>query len=122
MGAGLSIGLLLGERVEWRGRRILTQHLPSRNGRRPAATASVTAIRRALADHDDFEALDVTVRPVTPGVVELCGWVDDRQSRARLVHFTRTFPGIDDVHDRLLVHGEDDLHRDGPSSQSRATS
>ena len=122
VGAGLSAGLLLGERIEWRGRRARSRPIVGGLHERMSIVRSVAAVRQELADHDDFAALDLTVRAVAPGVVELGGWVDDRRIRARLIQFARAIPGIDGVHDRLLVHGEDDVHHSTPRSQPRSSS
>jgi hypothetical protein len=103
--AGVTLGLLLGERLETPRPRA---PLPD-DGHPSGAAGSSRTLQRSLADHTDFGTLDLTVRPVTPGVVELIGWVQDRATRAEVMRFARNLPGIDNVHDRLLVHGEDDL-------------
>ena len=111
VGTGLTVGLFLGERVEWRR----PHRRPADSPQAPAATAStiaqtVKAVRSALAQHDAFHGLGLTVRALAPGVVEVGGWVDDRATRIRVIRFAQTVPGIRDVLASVLVRGEDDIH------------
>jgi len=54
-------------------------------------------------------ALGLTPIPVTRGTVELTGWVPDRSARARAVRLAAQVPGLTDLINSILVHGEDDL-------------
>lgn len=110
VGTGLTVGLLLGEWLE--GRRL--RHRPDDRPRAPAAARTipqtVEAVRNAFDQHGEFDAPGVTVRALAPGLVELGGWVGDRATRARVIRIAKAVPGIRDVLDSVLVHGEDDIH------------
>lgn len=49
-------------------------------------------------------------------------WVDDRATRARVIRFAQTVPGIPDVLDSVLVRGEDDIHLRHPQSPANPRS
>lgn len=66
------------------------------------------AIRAALAADPDLAALPLRPIAVSRGTVELTGWVPDRRSRARAVRVAAQVPGVDDLINSILVHGEDD--------------
>lgn len=104
---GLAVGLFLGERLEWRR--------PHDRPHAPAGTAhtiaqTVKAVRNALAQHDAFHGLELTVRALAPGMVEVGGWVNDRATRVGVIRFAQTVPGVRDVLSSVLVRGEDDIH------------
>ena len=111
VGSGLTVGLVLGE---WLGGRRLRRrpedlpHAPAGAARTIAQT--VEAVRNALDQSQAFRVLGITVRALAPGMVEVGGWVDDRATRAQVIRFAQSVPGIREVLDSLLVRGEDDIH------------
>jgi hypothetical protein len=48
------------------------------------------------------------VLPIGPGAIELHGWVASRAERARAARIAAGVPGITNLVNSLLVHGEDD--------------
>ena len=108
-GLGLAAGFVLGE---WLGAG--KPRLPRRWGTRPATpprpspVAAAAVAWRALRADETLRGLDLQPVGVTPGVVELHGWVPSRALRARAVRLLQATPGIEHLVDCLLVHGEDD--------------
>ncbi|MGH7657988.1 MAG: BON domain-containing protein, partial [Gemmatimonadales bacterium] len=81
---------------------------------RAGTAATVRTARKALEESDQRD-LGLTIMGVSPGVVELHGWVATRAMRARAGRILRAVPGIETVHIRVLVRGEDDA-LPGPNS------
>jgi osmotically-inducible protein OsmY len=82
---------------------------------RQGTAPTIRAVRKALEDAPELQALALTVVGVSPGVVELRGWVATRLERARAVRAIRALPEIDTVHNRILVRGEDDATSTDPT-------
>ena len=81
-------------------------------GRPPPAltpAASARAAAAALAADPLLRDLGLSATAVSVGVVELHGWVPTRPLRARAGRAARAVPGIEQVVNRILVRGEDDL-------------
>ena len=123
VGAGLTVGFVVGERLRWqrlRRRPDGQPHAPA--GAPPTIAQTVKAVRNALEQAKAFQALGITVSAQAPGVVEVSGWVDDRATRSQVVRFAQNVPGIREVLDSVLVRGEDDIslrnHR--PSANHRS--
>lgn len=123
VGAGLAVGLVIGERIQWRWFCRRPDDLPDAPaGAPPTIVQTVKAVRNALEQAKAFHALGITVRAQAPGVVEVSGWVDDRATRAQVVRFAQSVSGIREVLDSVLVRGEDDIHlyRHRPSANPRS--
>ena len=123
VGAGLTVGFVLGERLRWRRLcRRPDDLLQAPTGAPPTIAQTVKAVRNALEQARAFHALGITVSAQAPGVVEVSGWVDDRATRSQVVRFAHGVPGIREVLDSVLVRGEDDIslrnHR--PSANPRS--
>jgi hypothetical protein len=123
VGAGLTVGFVLGERLRWRRLcRRPDDLLQAPTGTPPTIAQTVKAVRNALEQARAFHALGITVSAQAPGVVEVSGWVDDRATRSQVVRFAHGVPGIREVLDSVLVRGEDDIslrnHR--PSANPRS--
>jgi hypothetical protein len=123
VGAGLTVGFVLGERLRWRRLcRRPDDLLQAPTGTPPTIAQTVKAVRNALEQARAFHALGITVSAQAPGVVEVSGWVDDRATRSQVVRFAHSVPGIREVLDSVLVRGEDDIslrnHR--PSANPRS--
>jgi osmotically-inducible protein OsmY len=101
--------MLLAEWLGWR-RSGEPRAKPGPKPRSGSTAATVSAVREALAKESSFANLGITVRAVAPGVIELAGWVDDRTTRGRVARFATSLPAITSVSNRILVHGEDDIH------------
>lgn len=121
--AGFGIGVLAGMVLSgWLGsvtggrlrRELDTLRAPARVPRQGTAP-TIRAVRKALEDTPELRALALTVVGVSPGVVELRGWVTTRLERARAVRAVRALPEIETVHNRILVRGEDDTARTDPT-------
>jgi len=72
------------------------------------AAAAERAVTVVLGQDPDLKRLALTVRAVSPGVVELHGWVPDRRLRAHATRVAARVAGIESLVNCLLVHGEDD--------------
>ncbi|HSR92458.1 MAG TPA: BON domain-containing protein [Gemmatimonadales bacterium] len=72
----------------------------------PPAVASLA--RAALRHDDQLHDLALEAVGVRVGVVEIHGWVPSRSLRARAIRVVHALPGIEQVVDCILVHGEDD--------------
>jgi len=118
VGTGLAVGLFLGEWLGWQRLRRRPDTPPHAHaGTADTIAQTVKAVRNAFDQDDAFHSLAITVRALAPGMVEVSGWVDDRATRARVIRFAQTVPGIREVLHSLLVRGEDDIHlRDHRSS------
>lgn len=112
--AGLVAGFALGE---WLGpmsrQRIRRRFRPDAAGtaRTPAAASITETTRRAevaLARDPTLRPLELTPIAVSPGVVELHGWVSTRAERAHAARTLAAAPGIESLVNCLLVRGEDD--------------
>ena len=127
-GLGLLSGLVLGialsawagdvnrERIERATRRLRTSG--------PARRISTGAVARdahsALSAVPALRGLDIEIRAVGPGVVELRGWVTSRTQRTLAGRAVRGASGVDRVINSILVRGEDDRGLGGsrPGDQS----
>jgi osmotically-inducible protein OsmY len=118
VGTGLAMGLFLGEWLGWeRLRRRPDTPTPAPAGAAHTIAQTVKAVRKAFDQDEAFHTLEITVRALAPGTVEVSGWVDDRATRAQVIRFAQAVPGIPEVLPSLLVRGEDDIHlRDHRSS------
>ena len=110
-GAGLLAGIVVGQWLGAISRARLQQvysrlREPGVDPLKPAA--AVRAAREALAKDDILRALRLEPVSVRPGVVQLHGWVADRQIRARAARVVAAVPGIESLVNGILVHGEDD--------------
>lgn len=112
---GLGVGLLAGfalaevvgsvdrERVRRAVRRFGSDPLPA-----PLSTAATAReAARALAASAPLAELEIEIRALAPGQVELLGWVPDRRRRALAERAVAAIDGITDVVNRLLVQAED---------------
>ena len=81
---------------------------------RPGTAETTRRALAALAQEPALRALDLTPIAVSPGVVELHGWVPTRGLRARAARAVAAAPGIETLVNCLLVHGEDDTLPDAP--------
>ena len=112
---GLGVGLLAGfalaeavgsvdrERVQRAARRFGTDPAPAPL----STTASARAAARALAASAPLADLEIEIRALAPGRVELLGWVPDRRRRALAERAVTAIDGITTVVNRLLVDRED---------------
>lgn len=112
-GAGLVAGVAL---AEWLGdlsgprvRRSLTRLTEPASAAPLGVEEAVRTAEHALRSTPGTAALELTAVGVRRGVVELRGWVATRAERARAVGVVRTLAGIEDVLNRILVRGEDDV-------------
>jgi hypothetical protein len=118
--AGLAAGFALGE---WLGP-MSRQRLAGRLGadaagpdRGPAPSSITETTRRAgvaLAQDPTLRGLKLTPVAVSPGVVELHGWVSSRAERAHAARTLAAAPGIESLVNCLLVRGEDDTPDPAP--------
>jgi hypothetical protein len=67
-----------------------------------------------LAGDPQLAPLALEPIAVSAGRVELHGWVPNRALRARAWRTARLAPGVDQVINCILVHGEDDAAPDSP--------
>lgn len=109
-GAGLFGGLWAGA---WIGR-VTRGRLAAdvRALRSPAGRTTVAlagAVQEALASDPTLSAHNLRCLAVSGRRVELLGWVPDRPSRARAFRLATNVPGLENVINSILVHGEDDL-------------
>ncbi|HMV31302.1 MAG: BON domain-containing protein [Gemmatimonadales bacterium] len=81
---------------------------------RPGTAETTRRAVAALAQDPALRTLELTAIAVSPGVVELHGWVPNRGLRARAARAVAAAPGIDTLVNCLLVHGEDDTIPDVP--------
>lgn len=112
--AGFGIGAVAGIALSgWFGRvtgdRLEREFKGLRQPRIPRSGTSTTVreARKAL-EESELRDLGLSIVGVSPGVVELHGWVTTRAIRARAGRILRAAPGIETVHIRVLVRGEDD--------------
>ena len=111
LGVGILAGFALAETVGRVDRKRVSRAV-GRLGREPAP-ARLTGDRAAdlatgaLARTPAFAALDLEVRPLGPGRVELLGWVPDRKRRALAERTVVAVDGITGIVNRLLVEDED---------------
>lgn len=122
VGLGLVSGFVLGE---WlgdvnRGRvRRVVRARPLPAAARPAATAR--AAKAALESQPDLSGLGIDVLAVSPGAVELRGWVPNRAARTLAGRVAADVPSVDTVINSILVRGEDDRgFRHGPRAAEGA--
>lgn len=76
----------------------------------PAPLSPIQGARKvvlALANFPELAEQELEVRGLTPGRVELHGWVTDRRVRALAERTAAAIPGITAVVNRLLVQDED---------------
>jgi BON domain len=115
-GLGLVTGFVLGELLGSR-----TLPIPRRWGsvprgklvaRREGPPATASLARAALRSDDQLHDLALEAVGVSPGVVEIHGWVPSRNLRARAIRVVHALTGIERVVDCILVHGEDDVPQD----------
>ncbi len=88
--------------------------------RRPTAGSTKRLVEHAIAQDGSWDDLEIVISAVSPGVIELRGWVSDRLTRARLIRFVRAIVGVDRIIDSLLVRGEDD-RPDPPEDEAHQT-
>jgi len=109
-GLGIAGGLWA---AGWLGRvtraRVVDDFRAARAPSSRTAGALAAAVLEALDADPSLAALGLTPIPVTRGTVELTGWVPDRSARARAVRLAAQVPGLTDLINSILVHGEDDL-------------
>ncbi len=74
----------------------------------PHSSHLAARVRTAFAADPLLASLDLEPIPVSAGTVELHGWVATRSERARAWRAARDVPGIGNVVNCILVHGEDD--------------
>jgi osmotically-inducible protein OsmY len=67
------------------------------------------AVQSALEADPALAIHRLTAVAVTRRAVELSGWVPDRSTRARAVRVAARVPGLEDLINSILVHGEDDI-------------
>ncbi len=77
------------------------------HGGSPAALAA--AVGDALSADPALSAHRIRAVPITRGTVELTGWVPERLIRAQAVRLAAQVPGLTDLINSILVHGEDDV-------------
>ena len=65
-------------------------------------------ILERLRDDTALSRIDFEVLPIGPGAIELHGWVGSRAERARAARIAAGVPGVTNLINSLLVHGEDD--------------
>lgn len=112
--AGLVAGFALGEWLGPMNRQRLAGRLGADDDgadRGPAPTSITETTRRAevaLAHDPTLRGLRLTPIAVSPGVVELHGWVSSRAERAHAARTLAAAPGIESLVNCLLVRGEDD--------------
>lgn len=109
-GAGLVGGLWVAGRLGRVTRTRLADEL--RAARAPAGASGVAlaeAVNQALQAEPSLAPHALRAVAVTRGTVELTGWVPDRRTRARVVRLAAEVPGLVDLINSILVHGEDDV-------------
>jgi len=109
---GLVAGFALGEWVGGVSRPRVKGLVRRGPGRPPPSltpAASARAAAAALAADPLLRDLGLEATAVAVGVVELHGWVSTRPLRARAGRAARAVSGIEQVVNRILVRGEDDL-------------
>jgi hypothetical protein len=74
-----------------------------------SGVALAEAVQAALQADPDLAAHGLHAIPVTRKTVELAGWVPDRRTRAQAVRVAVQVPGLVDLINSILVHGEDDI-------------
>ncbi|MBK7348973.1 MAG: BON domain-containing protein [Gemmatimonadales bacterium] len=117
---GVAAGFALGEWLGPVGRRPAARAVPEGADLeaeplpRPGAAETTRRAQTALAQEPALRELELTPIAVSPGVVELHGWVPSRGLRARAARAVAAAPGIDTLVNCLLVHGEDDTLPDTP--------
>ena len=121
-GLGLLTGLVLGvalsawagdvnrERIGRATRRLRT----APPGPRVSAADAAREVRGILSATPALGVLPIEVRAVSPGVIELRGWVGTRSLRALAARAARGAGGVDRVINSILVRGEDDRTLGGP--------
>lgn len=109
-GAGLVGGLWA---AGWLGRvtrgRISDEVRAFRAPRGVSSMALAEAVQAALQTDPVLAAHGLHAVPVMRGTVELTGWVPDRRTRAQAVRVAVQVPGLVDIINSILVHGEDDV-------------
>jgi hypothetical protein len=80
--------------------------------RAPGGASSVAlaeAVQSALRADPALAAHGLHAVAISRRSVELTGWVPDRRTRAHAVRVVAMVPGLDDIINSILVHGEDDV-------------
>ncbi len=80
--------------------------------RAPESVSNVAlaeAVQSALQADGDLAQHGMIAVAGPRGTVELTGWVPDRRTRARAVRVAALVPGLYDLINSILVHGEDDI-------------
>lgn len=111
-GLGLAAGFALGEwvgdvnrpRLRRAARRLAEPAAP-----RLTAAAGARAANVVLGSEPSLRDYQLEACAVSPGVVELRGWVPSRAARTLAGRLVRGVPGIDSVTNSILVRGEDDF-------------
>ena len=112
---GWVLGGLLGQVTGDRIRRLAR----AGRARRASVADPIQAVRSALAEDAALDSAALVVRRAGTRGVEIHGWVDTRQDRARLHRLaTGAVPDLSVVN-AVLVHGEDDLEPHPRTTTSR---
>ena len=126
--AGLAAGVVAGVALsEWvgavDGARLnrVARRLQTPRPTRLTVAAGARAAAAALGAEPSLHQYALDALAVSPGVVELRGWVPSRAARALAARLVRGLSGIENVINSILVRGEDDLrstHDSRPTDQS----
>lgn len=111
-GLGLAAGFALGEWVGEVNRprlRRVARRLAEPPAPRLTASAGARAATVVLGNEPSLRDFRLEACAVSPGVVELRGWVASRPARSLAARVVSRVPGIDSVINSILVRGEDDL-------------
>ena len=115
-GLGLATGFVLGELLGSSKLRLPRRWGSVPRGKlvagREGPPAVASLVRSALRSDDQLRDLALDAVGVRAGVVEIHGWVSSRSLRARAIRVVHALPGIEQVVDCILVHGEDDVPED----------
>lgn len=111
LGVGVLAGFVLAEsvgKVDQARIRRAVDRLAGTDAQAPLSAARAARLaERALDRTPGLSTQELEVRPLRPGVVELAGWVPDRQHRALAERTVAAIAGIERVVNRLLVEAED---------------
>jgi hypothetical protein len=97
----------------WVGRvtrgRVVGEFRALRTADGPTTVALAEAVHRALSADPMLAPHNLRPLAVTRRTVELTGWVPDRPTRTHAFRIATGVPGLDEVINSILVHGEDDF-------------
>ena len=117
--AGFVLGGVLGSRKLPIPRRWGSLRRGKLFARREGPPAIAGLVRAALRNDDQLHDLGLEAVGVSVGVVEIHGWVPSRSLRTRAIRVVHALPGIEQVVDCILVHGEDDVPEDSADLTDR---